>query len=421
MSSNALSNATAFRPRALYNKLSSAQIVQGFNPIAPDEIRVANRAVVGTWQYVDAQSGGNWGSQATFRIPNQMGLVYETFLDIGLPADAVTYAALPAVNLVQRCTVTIGNLLIDCSGESLFEADRAFACQDFRTQMIQSAGGSGGTGMASSNIQLQLDYPGKIRSSKPGLVHSFDAACGTPFPLNKCNTDMLYQITLQSAAKMVSTGSAPVGQPTLRLWYLCVASDGAGDMLPANANSGNNSALIPGYRVNEVVQSATAVTLTPGVQFSIDPKPSVFDAELIWILLKIKLNSDIAVNNNMTCYQIKELHQKVNGNDYYQHYNAQCAQYMNSLYVNENPYDFIPAGATAGQAVNLFTYQIPQNLSPSSDVFGAEWAGFNIFDQSTLMQITPLSASGAGTVYCATVNKCYWIISPSGSIDITYT
>jgi len=418
-SSVALANATAFRSRALFNKLSSSQIVQGFNPIAPDEIRVSNRAVVGTWQYTDIQSGGNWGSTATFKIPNQSGLIYDMFLDVTLPADAVTYAALPAVNLVQRYTVTIGNLLIDCSGESLFEADRAFANQNYRTFMIQSAGGSGGTGMASTNIQLQLDYPGKIRSSKPGLVHSFDAACGTPFPLNKCNADMLIQFTLQSAANMVSTGSAPTGQPTLRLWYLSVASDGSGDMTPANASS-TNSALIPGYRVNEVVSNG-AVTFTAGSQTLVDLSPSLLDAELIWILVKAKLASDITAKNFFTSQIIKELHEKVNNNDYYQHYNDTCAAYMNACFVNENPYDFIAAGATAGQAVNLYTYQIPQNISPVSDVFGAEWAGYNLYRQSAYLQITPKTASGAGVVYAATVNKCYWIISPAGSIDVTYT
>lgn len=416
-SSVALSNAAGFRSRALFNKLSSSQIVQGFNPIAPDEIRVSNRSVVGTWQYADPQSGGTWGSTVFFKIPAQTGMLYELFLDITLPADAVTYAPLPAVNFCKKYRVIIGNTLIECTGESLFEADRAFACQNFRTQMIKLAGGSGGTGLASTNVQMQLDYPGKIRASKPGLVHSFDAACGTPFPLNKCNADLQIQIDIQSAAGMVSTGAAPAGQPILRLWYLSVASDGAGDMLPAGASSGTTH-VIPGYRVNEQVQGQP-FTFVAGAQTTVNIDQSMLDAELIWILVKLKLNSDAAVNNSFNSYKIKELHQQVNGNDFYKHYNMYEAEYKNTIYVNEGPYDEIAAGT--GTACNLYTYQIPQNISPASDVFGAEWAGYNLHRQNPILLLTPQSASGAGTVYAAAVNKCYWIIDSYGSIDYTYT
>lgn len=416
-SSVALSNAAGFRTRALFNKLSASQIIKGFNPIAPDEIRVSNQSVVGTWQFVDPQSGGTWGSTVNFKIPNQTGMIYELFLDILLPADAVTYAPLPAVNFIKKYRVIMGNTLIECTGESMFEADRAFACQNFRTQMITRAGGSGGTALGSTNIQAQLDYPGKIRASKPGLVHSFDAACGTPFPLNKCNADMQIQIDIQSAANMVSVGGAPAGQPVLRLWYLSVASDAPGAMTPANASS-NNSHMIPGYRVNEQVQGQP-FTFAAGVQSTINIDQSMLDAELIWILVKLKLNSDIAVNNSFNCYKIKELHQQINGNDYYKHYNMNEAEFKNALYVNESPYDEIAAGT--GTACNLYTYQIPQNISPASDVFGAEWAGFNLYRQNPILLLTPQTAAGAGTVYAATVNKCYWIIDPYGSIDYTYT
>jgi len=409
----ALANAANFRPRGVFNRLSASQIVKK-DPIGLDHAVVGTKSIAGTWQYVDLTSGGAWGSTASFRIPNSVGAIWGLYADITMPSDgSMTYGPLPAVQIVSRYRVIMGNTLIECSGEAMFEGRRSFACQDLRNVMIAAAGGSGGTALASVSLQMYLDYPGSLKVNKPGTVFSIDSAGGSPFPLNKCNADMQIQIDLPTAASMVTTGSAPAGNPTIRLWYYLIASSDPTDMDPIV----RSPIFVPGYRITESVSSQVQAYTTANT-IPVDLTPSLLDAELIWLLVKVKLASDVTAKNYFQGQAIPELHQRVNGQDFYKHYNANDGKFKHYEFINEDPFDTIAIG-TGTTACNLITYLLPQNCSPCTDVYGAEYSGYNLYRQAAYLDIRA-GSTASGFCFAATVNKCYWVIDTSGSINYTY-
>lgn len=401
-SSVKVNNALQFRNRALFNKLPASDKYTT-DPIRADKFPVANKVVQDFWNYIDAPPTA-WGKQLQFTIPRSDGMLYEMYLEIMLPSDAVTYVALPAIAAIQQYEFLVGNSLINCSGRAMFEGRRLFMNTETRSQYIALAGGDGGTDIPSTSVFSLLDWPGCMWSDINAWSH--DEAWGVPFPLNKCNADAQVRIQLNSAANMVTSGTL-ASNASFRLWYQSVGTSNVDDDLVNNGQDGG--IIIPGYRIIENT-SGQSYTLSTTTSVPVDITPSIDDGELLFLLVSANTAAELSTNKKYFAGALqKELKLVVNGNNFYQHYSTQ-----DGIMRGFNTKGVITDTVASGYSIVTYPIECSTN---GFQVFGSEWSGLNLFRNNPRITVTMDSVSGAGNVFVASVTRCFYIISPQGSVN----
>jgi hypothetical protein len=406
-----VNNALNFRSRDLFNRLPMSDRIMS-NPIRADKVPVADQ-VTADFYNIAIPNAASWGNTSVFNIPRMGGLLYDMYLEIQLPADAAVYTTLTCPAAIESYEVSIGQQMIQCSGRSMFEAHRFFMNDEANIRYINYAGGSGGTGLASTSIFMYLDYPGRIRNCVDGGTFSHDDAWGVPFPLNKCNNDMQITIKWRDAANMVSTGATVPSTLTPIIHYQAVNT--SNEQVQLTNNSRNNQRLIiPGYRITNTI-ARVPQTLSNTSALTYDISNTVLDGSNLVNLVSVQLASDVTAKNYFNGDDIANLEENVNGALYYKHNSVGDGSFRNFSLSNANKFTDIAAGTGATLTTKLRTYAVAGNIDPF-ELFGSEWSCVNLYRAEPQLNIKTANISGSGYLSCIAITKIYYEIDQYGSI-----
>lgn len=396
-----VANARNFANRLASMRMPASDKVT-VNPLKADTYPVADRILQDSWNYVDA-SGADWGRTVSFTIPRSVGHIYELFLQVTLPSTAsVSYTGIPAAKIIQQYQLYVGNLLIDCSGRAIYEANRNFSNQnDVIMQTLQAGLGA----VPSQDIFMRLHYPGSVSVSVTNASNSHDESYGLPFPLNKCNNDMVIRLQLATAAQM-ATGTLPAAAPTLRLWYQAVWSSDESDNLVNNGKE--QSIYIPGVYLTEYTKPGASLSSSTNNSVSIDSATQ--DAEHIGILMSAATDAQITAQTEYAGQALQQLELKVGGTSYYKIESTGDGKFRQDLMKRDRSFVI-----DHNDNVN-YTYFIPLTINPYQ-IPGDEFVGVNIYRNNPEIVYRATISTTTGEIWFCGVVKCLYEITPSGSVN----
>lgn len=400
LASNRVVNAKQFKDRIYSLKMPASDKV-GSTPLKADSYPVAKEVIQDYFDYFVPQTGVAWGSQVTFRIPRSVGRIYDLFMQIDLPADSVTYCPYTAAKIINRYQLNIGNNLIDCSGSSMFfnrQQNLEIHGRDF---FSDAAGGSAG-GSPSTSLFIMLDYPGSYSVSIPGAANTHEQSYSIPFPLNKCNNDMIITVTLPTAAE-ASVGTAPTGVPSFRLWYQTVwSSDDDENRL--NNNGLQEEIFMPGYYLTNYDNDITFGTAETGINIS----SGLQDGQILNILVQGQSAAQITAKNYYAGLSFNTLRLNVNGVDFFKTYSASETEFRQGLGTRQKPFE---DGALDAKVYNIWGTTDPFLIG--SD----EYLGLNLYRNNPTLYVSTATAIGAGKLNVTSVTKVVYIIDKFGMVN----
>lgn len=402
--SNKVANAQNF-VNQIYSKRMPAGNKQLSTPLVADQFPVASDIIQEAFQYV-IPSGLSWGSQMTFTIPRSVGSIYNLFLEFDMPTDSgVTYCPYTAVQLVQNYQLYVGNQLINCSGDAMFNVRQKFLEVHGREMYAKYACGTGANSGAAPGDKLFLvcDYPGSFDITIPGATITHDDSYSIPFPLNKCNSDMIVQVTLPNISDIVTSGTLPSSSlPQVKLWYQSIwSSDVAFNQVN---NSGNAQPIhIPGYRLNE---ASLIADISPAINY-LDFESCIQQGQMDRFLFRVSSAAQIAAKDYFTGIQVQREVFTVNGIEFHKTESATETEFRESNWIRQD--------AFIDEQKNPFIYSINGTVNPFS-IPADEYICINPYRNNPRLGITTASTYAGARVKFTAVTKCDYIIDTSGTV-----
>lgn len=396
-------NIKQFAPRT-YSHLMPASDKRISKPLIADTFTVANEIIQDSWVVTSANSS-SYGQVASFTIPRSVGSIYELMLEVVFPAESgVSICPYAAVRLIDNYQLNVGGPLIQTDGESMFMTRQSFLTNDSKKFFAAQAGGTSAASISiasgDSRQFILLDYPGGYSVNNSGSVYTHDDSYGLPFPLNKCNQDMVINITLAPRSAIVTAGTSTL-QPTLRLHYQSVWSSDEKFNMVNNTSSGSDI-FIPGYSTKKTTVQQAVGTVPTNVPLI----GQVEDGQLLKLMVKLSNNTQIAAKNYYAGLQLESLRLVMNGVDYYKVDTSQEALFKDGLNRRQAPFE--------DGAQNPIYYEV----WGSTDTFlvaSDEYYGINIFKQNPYLTLTAPTPSGVTQVDYFAVTKCLYRIDKYGT------
>ncbi len=392
-------NARQFKERLYSLKMPQGDKVNT-TPLKADEYAVSHDIIQDYFQYTLPENTVQWGSQTNFKIPRTSGRIYELFLEITMAADAASYCPYTAAAIVKQYQVFVGNQLINCSGSSMFMNRQQNLEVHGREFFAAAAGGATGA-VASGSCFLVLDYPGAYSVSIPGATSTHEQSYSIPFPLNKCNNDMMIYVTLPN---MADVASATVGVPQLKLWYQTVwSSDPEENSINNTVNS--KPIYIPGYYLtNYEGNPATLSTSEVGLNIS----SAIQDGQMLNLMVQLQSAAQITSKAYLTGLPIASMRLNVGGVDYFKSYNNAENNFRQGLGLRQNAFE---DGELDPKFYSIWGVTDPFLIG--SD----EYLGINTYRNNPQLYVSTTSAIGAGIINVTSVTKVVYIIDTYGMVD----
>jgi hypothetical protein len=404
-------NALSFASKA-YSHIIPASDKVMTKPLLSDTYGVADEIIQDGWTFVSPQSS-NYGQSAVFVIPKSVGSIYELVLEATFPADVANTALCPyaIVKLIDSYDLSIGGSLINTDGEAMFATRQSYLTEAARRFYAAQAGGTSSAnvpvGSTAVTQFMVVDYPGSYSVNQSGTTFTHDDSYGIPFPLNRCNQDMIITINLANV-NTISAGSAQLtAQPTLRLHYQTIWSSKRAKNL-TNVNDSGSDIFIPGY-----VTQRSPVTVNVGTNpIQVPLNGQMKNGQLLKLLVKLNNSANVTAKNYFKGATVNTLKLNVTGNDFYKVTSTQEAAFKDGL--NKRGFSFVDG------CQDPIYYDIWGSSDPYL-IASDEYMGVNIYQQNPYLELSSATANNVTSLDYITVIKALFKIDRFGAVNLYTT